>query len=274
MPHFTSADGLRLYYSDEGAGLPLLCLPGLTRTSGDFDYVLPHLRGCRILRTDYRGRGRSEWAPDPATYALPVETADVLALLDHLGLEQVAVLGTSRGGLIAMAMAAAAPGRILGVALNDVGPVLEMAYLKVIVGLLGQRPVWRNHREAAQGLPMVMAGFANVPEDRWLAEARLHFRETHDGLDLTYDPALREATAIDENAPAPDLWPLFDALAAKPLAAIRGANSPLLSPATLADMRARRPDMIVAEVPDRGHVPFLDEPQSLTALHAWLEMLQ
>jgi pimeloyl-ACP methyl ester carboxylesterase len=57
------------------------------------------------------------------------------------------------------------------------------------------------------------------------------------------------------------------------MALIRGANSDLLSPATTAEMRRRRPDMIFAEVPDRAHIPFLDEPESLTVLGAFLKAL-
>ena len=74
--------------------------------------------------------------------------------------------------------------------------------------------------------------------------------------------------------PAPDLWPLFDALAGLPLACIRGANSDLLAPETYVEMKKRRPDMIAVEVPGRGHIPFLDEPESLDALRRWLDMLR
>ena len=73
--------------------------------------------------------------------------------------------------------------------------------------------------------------------------------------------------------PAPDLWPLFDALAGLPLALIRGANSDLLSAATADEMSRRRPDMLRTDVPGRGHVPFLDEPEAVATLAAWLEAL-
>ena len=105
MPdYFTTADGALLAYSDEGEGLPLLCLPGLTRTRADFDYLLPHLPPCRVIRMDYRGRGDSAWT-GAASYTVPQEAQDVIALLNHLGVAKVAVLGTSRGGLIGMVLA-------------------------------------------------------------------------------------------------------------------------------------------------------------------------
>lgn len=269
---FTASDGTRLAYTDEGEGLPLLCLPGLTRTGGDFDYLAPHLPGVRLIRPDYRGRGASGWS-GAASYTVPQEARDVLELLDHLGLGQVAILGTSRGGLIGMMLAAVARERLLGLCLNDVGPVIERAGLERIFDYVGRNPAARSHEALAEALPRLMTGFANVPPERWLAEARLQYRETAEGLRITYDPALREAFLAAFDGETPDLWPLFDACAGLPLALIRGANSDLLSEATVAEMRRRRPDMICAEVPDRAHIPFLDEPESLAAIHAFLKAL-
>jgi pimeloyl-ACP methyl ester carboxylesterase len=270
MPHFTAADGARLHYTDEGSGRPLLCLSGLTRTGADFDYLAPHLPPLRLIRLDYRGRGGSDWT-GPATYTVPQEAADVVALLDHLGLDAVPVIGTSRGGLVGMVLAATARDRIRGLLMNDVGPVLEKAGLDAIRDYVGRPPAARSHAEAAEAMASRMAGFEGVTAERWLAEARRHFRETGDGLALTYDPALREAflAALDAEG---DLWPLFDALRGLPIGLIRGANSDLLSAETAAEMRRRRPDMIYAEVPGRGHIPFLDEPEALAAVHRFLAL--
>lgn len=274
MPHYSAPDGLNLYFTDEGTGLPILCLPGLTRTTADFDYVTPHLSDCRLIKTDYRGRGQSDWAEEFATYAIPVEVGDVLALMDHLGLDRAAVLGTSRGGLIAMGMGAAAPDRLMGVAFNDIGPVIDLAGIEVIKTYIGRNPPWKTHQEAAAKLAMSLPGFANVPDDRWMTEATKQYTETAEGLKITYDPRLRDAVLAAEGAPLPDLWPLFEALTEKPLAVIRGVNSDLLSADTVAEMARRDPDLIVAEVPDRAHVPFLDEPEAVTALRAWVERLR
>ncbi|KUF09663.1 alpha/beta fold hydrolase [Pseudoponticoccus marisrubri] len=272
MPRFTTSDGLSLHYLDEGAGLPLLCLAGLTRDVHDFDHVAPHLDGVRLIRMDYRGRGQSDWAPHE-TYQIPVEGRDALELLDHLGLQRAAILGTSRGGLIAMVLAATAKDRLTGVALNDIGPEIAPAGLKVIEGYLGRTPPWKTLEEAAEKRAAAMTAFANVPPERWRQEAATLYRQGPDGLSLPYDPALREAVLGGGAQPAPDLWPLFDALAGLPLCALRGANSDLLAPETFAEMQRRRPDMIAAEIPDRGHIPFLDEAESLQALRRWLQML-
>ncbi|MEX3314687.1 alpha/beta fold hydrolase [Sulfitobacter sp. PS-8MA] len=274
MARFTTSDGLSLHYTDEGSGLPILCLAGLTRSGADFDYVAPHLTAHRLIRMDCRGRGRSEFDPNWQNYSLPVECRDVLDLLDHLALEKVAILGTSRGGLNAMGLAKAAKDRLLGVALNDVGPELDPKGIDFIMGYLGRNPSAKTYAEAAAAMARAFPDFHDVPEARWLEEVKRHYIQTDSGLKITYDPHLRDAVAAAAGQTAPDLWPYFDALDGLPLAAIRGANSTLLSRETLLKMQARRPDMIAVEVPGRGHVPFLDEPEALAALHEWIGQMQ
>jgi len=267
---FTTPDGTRIAYRDEGTGLPLLCLPGLTRTMADFDYLRPHLPPLRLISMDYRGRGASQWT-GAATYTVPQEAKDALDLLDHLGVEQAALLGTSRGGLIGMLLAALAKPRLIGLCLNDIGPEIHRPGLTRIFDYVGRNPASKDHETLAAALPRNMPGFANVPADRWLAEARLHYAATDSGLKITYDPTLRDAFLAGFDGPPADLWPLFDACTGLPLALIRGANSDLLTPETTAEMHRRRPDMIFAEVPDRAHIPFLDEPESLTAINTFLK---
>ena len=209
MPHFVAGDGAKIAYRDAGRGLPVLCLAGLTRSMDDFDYLAPHLPDLRLIRMDYRGRGQSDHT-GAATYTVPQEAKDALALLDHLGIGKATLLGTSRGGLIGL----------------------------------------------------------------WLADARKHYDQTPDGLQIRYDPALREAFLAAFDGEAPDLWPLWRATEGLPVALIRGANSDLLSPDVAARMRSLRPDTIFAEVPDRAHVPWLDEPESLSVLRRWIAAIQ
>lgn len=268
LQHFTAEDGARIAFRDEGTGLPLLCLPGLTRSMADFDYLVPHLPPLRLIRMDYRGRGASDWT-GAATYTVAQEARDVLTLLDHLGLDRVAILGTSRGGLIGMVLGATARDRVMGLCLNDIGPDIDREGLARIGDYVGRNPAGRMHQGFAELLSR-SPGFDGVPMSRWLEEARHLSIETPDGLSLTYDPALRDAFLAAFASPPVDLWPLFDALAGLPLALIRGANSDLLTPETAANMRARRPDMDFAEVPGRAHIPFLDEPQSVALIHRFL----
>lgn len=274
MARFTTFDGLSLHYEDAGEGLPLLCLSGLTRTGRDFDYLAPHLPDLRLIRMDYRGRGQSDHAPDPLDYTIANEARDALLLLDHLGLERAAILGTSRGGLIGMALAATAKDRLMGLALNDVGPEIGQAGLARISGYVGHNPKARTLAEVARAMPAHNPGFEGVPPERWLSEASHFYTETATGLKINYDPGLRQAFLAAFAAPPVPLWPLFDACTGLPLALVRGANSDLLTAETAAGMCHRRPDMIYADVPGRGHVPFLDEPESLAVIRAWLELMR
>lgn len=269
---FTADDGARIAYDDQGEGVPLLCLSGLTRTMEDFAYAMPHLPPCRLIRMDYRGRGASDFT-GAASYTVPREAKDALALLDHLGVATTAILGTSRGGLIGMFLAATAKDRVLGICLNDVGPKLQMDGLHRIQDFVGRRPAAKTIEQVAAALPRNLPEFEGVPESRWLEEARLHYRVTPEGLDITYDPALRDSFMAALPAAGGDAWPLFEATAGLPLALIRGANSDLLSAETAAEMRRRRPDMLFAEVPGRGHIPFLDEPEAVAVLRAFVGKL-
>ena len=271
LTHFRAEDGARLAYRDAGQGLALLCLPGLTRTMADFDYLIPHLPPLRLIRMDYRGRGDSDWT-GAATYTVEQEGRDALALLDHLGVGKAAILGTSRGGLIGMVLGAVARDRVLGLCLNDIGPAINRDGLTRIMEYVGRNPAGKTFQDHAARLAR-SPGFQGVPMARWLDEAQRQSIETPSGLRITYDPALREAFLNGYDAPPTDLWPLFDALAGLPMALIRGANSDLLTAETALEMRARRPDMGFAEVPDRGHVPFLDEPEALTVIRAFLKGL-
>jgi pimeloyl-ACP methyl ester carboxylesterase len=270
---FTTSDGTRLAYSDQGSGTPLLCLAGLTRTIQDFDYMVPHLPSCRLIRMDYRGRGASQWT-GAESYTVPQEAKDALELLDHLGVEKAALLGTSRGGLIAMVLAATASDRLLGICFNDIGPEIHKPGLERIMDYVGRSPRAKTHQALAEALPANMPGFADVPHSRWLQEARLHYTASPEGLRITYDPALRESFLAAFKGPEVDLWPLFDACAGLPLALIRGGNSDLLTQTCADEMQRRRPDMAFANVPNRAHIPFLDEPEALAVLHSFLKAVK
>ena len=274
MAQFTTSDGLSLYYEDAGSGQPVLCLAGLTRNSRDFDFVAPHLVQSRLIRMDYRGRGQSDCDPDFMNYSILREAQDVVELLDHLELDRVTLLGTSRGGLISMVLSYAHKHRLNGVVLNDIGPVVAAGGLDRIMDYVGKEPNFSTYGAAASGLKAAYSNsFPDVPLERWYIQAEFMWAEQgSDTLALRYDAKLRDAMIGQAGVgDTPDLWVLFDALKDLPLAAIRGANSDLLDATTLAQMQARHPGMITATVPNRGHVPFLDEPQSLHAIHQLLE---
>jgi pimeloyl-ACP methyl ester carboxylesterase len=274
----SSADGLRLYAQDNGPldskVTSILCLPGLTRNSRDFETVVTWLAaGRRVICCDFRGRGRSQCAPDPMTYRADVEADDTFRLLDHLGIMRVGIIGTSRGGIVAMFMAAKAKERIAGVFFNDIGPVLEIGGLLRIRSYLGKASVFSGWEEAVAALKDTNRGHEGLSEAQWLAFARRVFREDGGRLVPDYDLKLGSAFPSTEDIAAgkfQPVWPLFDGLAGLPVSILRGENSDLLSAQTVAEMAVRHPGLDATIVPDRAHVPFLDEPEARAAIERWL----
>lgn len=272
MNKFGASDGASLAYEVHGEGPILVCLAGLTRNSADFEYVLPFLTGVTAITMDYRGRGQSDWTGGE-TYSIEREAKDVIELMGHLGINQFAVLGTSRGGIIGMVLAATLPDRVRGLMMNDIGPVIERAGLEAIQDYIDRPPRAKTFEDVAKDIARHSLGFEDVDEERWVSEAKKRFVEVDDGLALNYDPELRVLFDAAMAAPAADLWPLFAAIGPIPLGVIRAANSNLLSTDTLVKMNELRPDLISAEVPNRGHVPFLDEPEARAAIATFLEKI-
>ena len=235
----TASDGLRLharcYGSRTASAAPVICLPGLTRTAADFEALasaLSHEKPFRrVIALDYRGRGLSDYDRNPANYALPVELADVLAVVTALDASPAIFVGTSRGGILTMLLAAVRPTAIVGAVLNDIGPVIEPQGLMRIKSYVGKLPQPRNFEEGAEILRRLFSGqFPKLEHERLARQRapRVQGRKRPAGADLR-----REDRQHDERrrrrAAVPPLWLQFDALRAKPLMVIRGANSDLLT---------------------------------------------
>ena len=270
----SAPDGLRLHVRDYGSraasALPVVCLPGLARTAGDFHALAMALASDqaaprRVLALDYRGRGESDRDPNPENYSLPVELADLRAVLTALGVAPAIFIGTSRGGILTMLLAAAQPTAIAGAILNDIGPVIEPQGLLRIKGYVGKLPQPRTFDEGAQILKRLFdAQFPNLTDAEWNDAARLTWIERDGQIRLSYDPQLsRTLATFDVDRPVPPLWAQFDALSAMPLMLIRGGLSDLLSAATVAAMQARRGEMEIVEVADQGHPPLLGAPDMI-----------
>lgn len=282
---WASHDGLRLsardYAGGEGtARLPVILLHGLTRNARDFEEVAPPIAasGRRVLAVDVRGRGRSQWSPDPATYAPPTYAADVLALTRALGVGCAVFVGTSMGGLITMALNVVAPGLVAAAVLNDVGPVIGPQGLARIMSYAGGgAPVETWADAAAYAARTNGPAFPDAEPAGWDAFARRMFREGEGGRPvLDYDPNLAAALRAIPSGPAPDLWPLWDALAAdgRPLLLVRGALSDVLERGTADEMARRAPQLRLAEVARVGHAPMLTEREAHAALSAFLSEVE
>ncbi|RDJ23225.1 alpha/beta hydrolase [Bosea caraganae] len=264
----TARDGLKLHARDYGplaaTALPVICLPGFARTAADFHELALALaqdeaRSRRVLALDYRGRGRSGYDKTWANYDIRVELDDVMQLLTAAGIEQAIFIGTSRGGLLTMALAAARPTLIKGAVLNDVGPVIDARGLLRIRGYVGKLPVPRSFTEGAEILKRLSdQQFPLFGDAEWEMMARRTWTERNGKLVPDYDPNLMKVLEeLDLEAPLPVLWTYFDGLNAVPLLAIRGANSDLLAQKTLLEMAERHPDCETFVAPGQGHAPLL-----------------
>ncbi|MEY3081199.1 MAG: hypothetical protein RJA94_1184 [Pseudomonadota bacterium] len=279
--HFVSAaDGTQLYvrdYAADRSGLvPIVCLPGLTRNAKDFETIAPALAQTRrVLAFDFRGRGRSGRA-DPATYRPDQEVADTLLALDTLGIGRFAIIGTSRGGIAAMVMAARALPRMAGVLFNDIGPRIDKAGLLRIRTYLGTDPQFSSWHEAVAALKSSNPGFDTLSEADWLAFARRVYREVDGVPRADYDPGLAQnfpSVADIKAGKMPELWALLDMMADVPSLVLRGEHSDLLSDEVVAGMHQHHRRLQSVTVRARGHVPFLDEPESVSAIARWLSVV-
>lgn len=282
---YSAQDGLRLHariYGEENAGAaPVICLPGLTRNARDFHELALHLsrranRPRMVVAFDYRGRGLSAYDPDWKNYDILVETGDVLAGLTALGIAHGVFIGTSRGGLIIMAIAAMRPALLKAVVLNDVGPVVEGAGLAHIRSYLERAPKPATLAEAV-AISRAAHGqaFSALTDSDWKRMVRSIYREDKGKLVADFDPALLNAvTSIDLKQPLPVLWPQFMGLTAVPLLAIRGENSKLLSAETLAEMARRHPNCETVTVAGQGHAPLLETAGLPERIERFLEGIE
>jgi pimeloyl-ACP methyl ester carboxylesterase len=265
----TARDGLRLHvrqYGEAAApGVPVVCLPGLTRTVADFAALAPVLAGDagrkrRVIAIDSRGRGQSGYDSNPENYNVAVELADVITVLTALAVAPAIFVGSSRGGILTMLMGVAKPEALAGVVLHDIGPVIEPAGLARIKSYVGKLPQPRTFADGAEILQRLFgAQFPQATPHDWLAAAQRAWQMKNGTLAPTYDIRLAQTLAdLDVDLPMPALWNEFDSLGRLPMLIIHGANSDILSAATVAAMAAHHPGMQVIEVPDQGHVPALE----------------
>jgi pimeloyl-ACP methyl ester carboxylesterase len=259
---------LRLHLRDYGplaaSATPVVCLPGLARHSHDFhELALALSRDAksprRVLALDYRGRGLSEHDPDWTHYELKTELNDLLQVLTATGVHEAIFVGTSRGGLLTMALSAARPAAIRGVVMNDVGPVVDGKGLIRIRGYIGKLPTPRNWDEAVEILRSFNDKQFHAFDDAdWLDLAKGTWISKNGKLEPAYDPALGKGLeTLDLEQPLPPLWHLFEGLAHVPVLILRGEHSDILSEETLREMSRRHARCETHVVSGQGHAPRL-----------------
>lgn len=276
----TSQDGLKLFSRrlgpESGTRPPVLCLPGIARTTADFDDLAEHLAALgdrTVWAFDYRGRGRSDYDPTWTNYDLRVELSDILDQMTALGISEAIFVGTSRGGLLTMLVGMMRPAALRGAVLNDIGPIIEGKGLARIKSYVGKLPKPRTFAEGAQILKSVSnTQFPALDEAGWEKMARRTWQDKDGGLVPVYDTALlKTLELVDLEAPLPELWPQFGALSHVPVLVVRGAHSDILSHETAVEMTKRHPDCALWEVPYQGHAPLLGDTPTLERIAQFVE---
>ena len=278
---YSSQDGLRLYARHYPAQSrsegPVVCLPGLTRNSKDFHWLATYLSGAPersfdVYCLDFRGRGRSDYDPDWSNYTPFIELLDTLDFMTITGLHDAAIIGTSRGGIIAMLIAVLRPTVMRSVVLNDIGPVIDPRGLARIMGYVGLVPLPETWPEAARILrEMNGPFFPAIPNDEWPELARQWFSEKDGRPAPGYDPNLAKALGAAElSQRSPELWPQFMALGKLPTLVLRGENSDILNKETLAEMARRHSGLQVQIVRGQGHAPLLRDDETIGRIAEFL----
>jgi pimeloyl-ACP methyl ester carboxylesterase len=253
-----------------------VCLAGLTRNSRDFHEIAIALsRGSKprdVFTLDTRGRGLSEHDSDWKNYAVPIEMQDVIDFITMLGLRNAGIIGTSRGGLITMVLAAAQPSLVGAAVLNDIGPVIESEGLARIAGYVGRVPLPKSWPDAARLIgDLFSRDFPNMTDDDFLAVAHQIFNEKNGKPVSGYDLKLAKSLSVFDGE-IPKLWPQFEAMKRIPVLVLRGANSDLLSDQTVEEMRRRHPRLSSYTVPSQGHAPLLRDKPTISAVASFFEI--
>jgi pimeloyl-ACP methyl ester carboxylesterase len=245
----------------------VVCVHGLTRNAHDFDALARVLApDFRVICPDLPGRGGSAWLPDPALYQ-PMNYVHALShLLSAIG-RPVSWVGTSLGGICGMAIAAAPGQPITRMVLNDIGPFIPQAALASIGSRIAQVPDFADMPEAEAFIRVAHATFGRLTDQQWAEMARYSIRSLPNGrLALHYDPGI--TTAMLSTAPADvDLWALWGKITV-PAFVLRGADSELLLPETLARMEASGAHALV--VPECGHAPAMMDAPTIEAVRTFL----
>jgi len=269
---WTSAEGLVLRYRDYAGRAdrpPILCIPGLTRNARDFEPLAERFAGAwRVICPDLRGRGQSDYAKDPASYTPDRYVADILGLLDTEGLDRVVAVGTSLGGVVVLRLASEAPERLAGVVLNDVGPEVEAQGLARIRNHVGQGRSFPTWVHAARALKeQAGAAHPDYALSDWLRLAkRLMCVGAGGRIAFDYDMKIAEPFEQFSQGAGLDMWAALRALAGRPVLAIRGELSDILSAATLARMEREVPGLEAVTIRRVGHSPTLEEPEAQEAI--------
>jgi pimeloyl-ACP methyl ester carboxylesterase len=273
--NYLTLAGREIHYMEWGApeGQTVIAWHGLARTGRDMDELAASLslRGYRVICPDTLGRGLSQWSPQPqAEYCLAFYARLADALCEQLGVESAHWVGTSMGGAIGTVCASGLfqprmKTRIRSLVLNDNAPQLAAAAIERIRAYAGNPPAFATVRELEGFFRQAYKPYGWLSDAQWRHLTETSTRRLPDGrVTPHYDPAM-----VQQFVHHPDdylIWDHYDRLDI-PVLLLRGAESDLVLPETVARMRtlgpARQGRLQVVEVPGCGHAPALNVPAQL-----------
>lgn len=262
----------QLHYTEWGdAAAPVvICIHGLTLTCGSFDMLADVLsRTHRVICLDVVGRGKSDWLSDPMNYGIPQYVSDAMALIAHLDVEQVDLVGTSMGGIIGMMLAVQQPPLLRRLVLNDVGPFISKESVALIREYVGTDPDFDDMDAFEAYLRWIWSPFGVLTDAQWRHLAETSSRVTDSGrIASAYDPDIRKPI-VAVPAEDADLWGFWDMIKV-PTLALRGANSEILPSEVAQGMSQRGPKAKVIEFKDVGHAPALMADDQIGAITSFL----
>jgi len=263
---------LRSHYLDWGnAGAPpVVCIHGYTSSAQAFNAPARHFQDrFHSIVPDVRGHGESAWSPVGA-YQYSDQVGDLEGIVDQLGLEQFTLIGTSMGGIIAMAYAGAHPERLVRLVINDIGPDAEVGSQRITQTVGGRPEEFATLEDAMvyrrQMSPIVAS--RNEEDQQELALGVL--RRRPDGRWVWKMDAAYIQQRVQHGPPQrPALWPVLQRLSC-PTLVVWGMDSDILSEAQARRMVEVLPRGELVAVPGVGHAPTLVEPVVLAALERFL----
>jgi len=270
----------------------VMCVHGLSRNSRDFDYLAAALQGdYRVVCMDVVGRGDSDWLEDKSGYSFSTYLSDAAALVARVTspvpggflreqrLRNLDWIGTSMGGLIGMLLAAKRNTPIGRLVLNDVGPFVPWNGLFRLKGHVGRPRGFGSKRSAGEYIRETFATFGPLTEPQWEHLIEHSLRRRDDGRwYFRFDPAIGQWSAqADPELPIGptflrgiDLWSVWNAVDC-PVLVLRGAQSDVLLPGTVEEMKRRKPATQSVEFEGVGHAPALFDTQQIDAVRGFLK---
>ncbi|MBL8308844.1 MAG: alpha/beta hydrolase [Burkholderiales bacterium] len=262
-------------WGDERNPRVVVCVHGLSRNGRDFDVVAPALADdYRVLCPDIPGRGESDWYATAADYTIPNYIAAIQAMFAQLGVTRYDWIGTSMGGLIGMVMAATPGSQMRRFVINDIGPVIEKAALDRIAAYVGRVPTFPSYMALFEAVQPINASFGPLTDEQMHHMVKTAVQQRPDGQwEFKADPKIGDAFRAGLQQTAVDMWPLWSAIT-QPVLVLRGAQSDLLSAATVERMlAAHHAAGRVAEalsISDTGHAPMIMDEPTVAAVKGFL----